>query len=522
MTHTSYRHSLSILRALVATAALCLIASSQVCSQATGLVVDYNLYDNVITYTLDGRVVDEPSVKKGQNIYVQISEFNPYSLTASVSSEQLSYSQSSVPGELSSGGAGSSLLSGVGSLFGGLNMGSSLTSAYSGIPGSRGASDLQVMEAQSRFESLTASLSAVEQEMAVTVDKINRFKQAESSISLAASDIESLKSNPHLRPSRMKEIIEEEIKYAFAKSDSEGIALLDVLDGQTRAADLQNTIKTYQQQKTAYAALSQEWKELASSVQLLASLTEDARFSYIVQASDSVQTIMSRKIGQSSEQFDSITVNQAYIEQSRDQLAKLRQVYEELQGDIFTYKFPPLQAENDEIVVDISVSRLATSTAPTTAFKQLTQRIPVYGGWKVTAGIGLAFNVLAGDNTRYSIVDDLIVGEDADQFTPAIVSFAHVYRQRASDINFAGSFGVGLPIFNGEGGQSASFYLGPTLIVGKRQKFLISAGLSGSRVVRLAGGLELGDSYTNSLNTLPTRNSYELGYFVSISYDILN
>ena len=44
----------------------------------------------------------------------------------------------------------------------------------------------------------------------------------------------------------------------------------------------------------------------------------------------------------------------------------------------------------------------------------------------------------------------------------------------------------------------------------------------GAKVRRLGSGLEAGDMLESATNTIPTIDKYELGYFISISYDIIN
>ena len=201
-------------------------------------------------------------------------------------------------------------------------------------------------------------------------------------------------------------------------------------------------------------------------------------------------------------------------------MAKLRQVWEEIQSDIFTYKFPPVQAEGDEVQVDIEVLRSDDSFGPT-RYKRLSQKIPVSGGWKVSGGLALNYGVLVNTPYSYTLIDNVIVADELDAFTPTIASLAHVYKQTTRNVNLGGSFGIGFPLFGGTSGQTISFFLGPTVILGKQQKFLISGGLMGAKVNRLSSGFMPGDVIESTINGIPTNDRYELGDFIGISYDLI-
>ena len=77
-----------------------------------------------------------PTANNGENIYVVLEEFNPYTMKA-VWKWNLQNNQDSEV-RLDQGLSGLSGFSGITSLFGGLNLGSSLEEIYTGIPKSRG------------------------------------------------------------------------------------------------------------------------------------------------------------------------------------------------------------------------------------------------------------------------------------------------------------------------------------------------------------------------------------------------
>ena len=202
-------------------------------------------------------------------------------------------------------------------------------------------------------------------------------------------------------------------------------------------------------------------------------------------------------------------------------MAQFRRVLEEIQSDIFVYKFPPVQAGGDVMNVKIDI-KIKDEDQTYDHYKTLHQQIPVNGGWKITAGIGLAFGVLQDQSFQYSTLNGRIVSSENDEFTPFITSFAHIYKRSTKSINIGGSFGVGYPLSDGGGVSSVAFFLGPTVVIGRRQKFLLSGGVMGAKVNRIGSGLQVGDSFDTSMgNQIPLTSKYEMGFYLSISYDLL-
>ncbi|MCB0684295.1 MAG: hypothetical protein KDC32_25805, partial [Saprospiraceae bacterium] len=71
-------------------------------------------------------------------------------------------------------------------------------------------------------------------------------------------------------------------------------------------------------------------------------------------------------------------------------------------------------------------------------------------------------------------------------------------------------------------GQSIAFFLGPSLIMGGSQRIVLSTGVMGARVERLTNGYQVGDAFDVNTAILPTDFSYQLGYFVGLSINVIN
>ncbi len=482
--------------------------------EINGLLVVYNLFDNTITYLQNGHQIDKPEVNSGDNIYVQIEEFNPYINKARLEVTQLNYSQSSMQlntnDDITSGG-----FQGVSQLLGGLSMGSDLQGGLFSFGSARGNQSKEAITIKSKYFDLTAELQDVESRINDAQEKVNLIQKQSQAQALAIADIESLKSNKLIRPTRIRDLMEEEIRFAFAKSKEEKITIDDLMNEESGTERVKSALDEYSTAVGAYKLLQKQWKKLSLNPTLLA--TEDSQLKRMQMSADSVSKIMALKIENQNEN-DVDDYENSY--QDINSLRLLRQTYEEIQNDIFTYKFPPLQAKEDQVVINLIVSQLDEDGSYTT-FKTVEQIIPITGDWKISGGVGLAFSKMIEQPYSYDVVDGLITSEPLDDFIPMFSSFVHAYRLTSKTVSYGLSFGVGFPLQSLDDSFSLSYFLGPTLIIGKSEKVLLTGGLMGSKVSRLSGGYMVGDSYPVLASTLPQRNRYELGYFLSFSYAVL-
>jgi hypothetical protein len=147
--------------------------------------------------------------------------------------------------------------------------------------------------------------------------------------------------------------------------------------------------------------------------------------------------------------------------------------------------------------------------------------IPTYGGIKVDASVGIAFGQFFDKPLSYFKEDstNIIVSSELDDFLPIIASFIHFYPSTSGNISVGGTFGVGFPVTGNESLQSIFFFLGPTILLGKNDRVVLSAGMMGGRNKSLSKGFQLGD-VVEGPGEIPTISSYELGGFVGISFNL--
>lgn len=480
------------------------------------LIVEYNLYNDEIKYFQNGKEIHKPYVSLSKNIIVRVKEFNHYVTKAKLVSNSSDYSQSSSIGSSDFKAQGNPMQS-ISNMITGLGLSSSLQESYDDINASRGMLDIEGQDIKKRYEVALKEFNAVEEQINRYSNKIQLLLKSEKSKRLALTDITTLKNNSFIRPSRVKELIEEEIEYAFAKLPDEKITVNDLVSDPMDAS--RSTIANYKKSIEKYNSLLTEWSIIKTEI---SNYSNSSNNDYLHHVSENA-SLVHNEISTHINDFDESSLNA--LEESIDMdnnitlLAELRQVYEELNSSDFTYSFAPVQAEKDEIELNISFQR-KTEFGEYENYKNVKQTIPVSGAWKISGGVGLCFGALQNERYKYSLRDQTIVADELDQFVPIVSSFMHFYKTSPRNINLGGSFGVGLPVLGGSSLQSASFFLGPTIIIGQSNRFLITVGAMGAKAERLTKGFSPGDQFPFFEDALPTNSRYELGYFLGLSFNV--
>lgn len=493
-----------------------LFSCTSLLSQVNGLVIEYDLFEDQVKYIREGVELEKPNVERGENIYVIVKEFNPYITRAHLeimNNTYDQYSESERGGNSDGGGMGFNMTG----LLGGLSTGSDVAESLNLFPRSRGVSSAEAAQLQSQFTTQLAKLKSAEAKVNNYAEKLRLFQKAELSRELALFDIEKLKQNPRIKPSRIREMIEEEVRFAFAKLPGEDIDIDDLINDAEQKENVKLTVRQYQDAIGEYKSMTSNWLNLSRQLEIL-EVTDDARLNFIKTATDSIITVIDKNV-KDSESTDLEKIIDLTLEPNLELLAELRQVHEELKSIDFQYSFSPVQALNDEMHLKLDFER-KDEDGDFEDYKSLTQIIPVTGGWKVNGSVGISFGQLFGERFDYVVEDDIIVGNNSDAFIPYITSFAHFYRQSPATVNFGASFGMGIPLQSSGDLQSVSFFLGPSAYVGQSQRLIITCGILGAKSQSLSNGFQIGDEFDGVTETLPVDRKYKIGAFLSMSFSI--
>jgi hypothetical protein len=178
-----------------------------------------------------------------------------------------------------------------------------------------------------------------------------------------------------------------------------------------------------------------------------------------------------------------------------------------------------LRPEKDLAQIELSLVPLDTAGLPELTTRNLNPiRVAIYGGLKINTSIGISFISFFDRPQTYFVREGRILGDDLDPFSPVVTTFVHFYPEGKRQTVVGGTFGLGIGI-GGEGSGLQNYMLGPSLIMGRGQRIVFSAGLMAGKVTRLGKGFQVGAPYDSP--ELPTKSIYELGGFLGISFNLL-
>lgn len=149
-------------------------------------------------------------------------------------------------------------------------------------------------------------------------------------------------------------------------------------------------------------------------------------------------------------------------------------------------------------------------------------------GWKIDFSSGFFFNIGLSDNSYYkdttginSPLDTALTfikqERNRNMFVPAVGILVHVYKRKCGEVAHGLSFGIST-----EDSKSLKYYLGVSYFLGKKDRFILNAGIVGGSVKRITGRYNKNEKY--AIASLPeeikTGDYFRVGGFVGVSYNI--
>mgnify|MGYP000072964537 CR=1 FL=1 len=491
---------------------------------AQNIHIYYDVSADSLYYLENGKLTAEPNFRKGKPVKLHVVNYNDYLYNLSI---ELDESDVNVPSAGSgqmfqvgnknllsqlmatagdSGGSGSSVQNNVdwlsNNMEGGANYATAESSAmaktYSRLSSTYSSSLKNIIRKEQRISTQTSSI-----ESDITIFAENQFMVAE---------IEQLKYNPQLRPDQIKRLSLEYLNRVFDDQDPADLDLSEVIKKGDIKTKLNKKINRYQE---LVAELEKEifFLELIKDSLVSLPLPSTAEKQSLAVAYDKVKETATNYEEQATTLAEQASELQNW--EMKD-LMSVRYTYEELKEHPFsyTYTFTPKQ---DEVKLNITLTPNDSAKVKNLNERKLAPiEFPTYGGVKVNASVGISFGGYFNRPQNYFSRDGQIRAEDGDAFLPIVTSFIHFYRQGQGPVSLGGSFGLGVAIGGETSGQT--YFLGPSIILGKGQRVVISTGIMGGRVQRLGQDFEVGDLFDES--NVPLRNVYEMGYFLGFSFNL--
>lgn len=198
---------------------------------------------------------------------------------------------------------------------------------------------------------------------------------------------------------------------------------------------------------------------------------------------------------------------------------EIAELYTAIQAMSFSYQYEiPAVGDRVNVKIDIHDHGTRIERARGDGVRLVSSRqyeIPVVGGWKINASLGMAGSYFFHHQNGFGIVDGRITSALIDRFTPSAAAYFHIYRRSASPVTFGPTIGAGMALNRL---HAAQFMLGGSLVLGDGEQMVITTGMIGGQVAKLAPGYTIGSPFTG--NTVPTEEGFDVGLFVGMSYSL--
>ncbi|MCB0589086.1 MAG: hypothetical protein KDD06_27605 [Phaeodactylibacter sp.] len=497
---------------------------------AQELRIEYDVQKDSLAYFRDGQPVKRAIARKGENVTLQIRNYNNYIYKVQVDEENHETRVAPVMG------------AGLGSFLGGPGGGSPL-SMFSGLfnlPGGQTSFPIEdfgggfddgdgFVTSESakaanalfkQFSQTTRLIKGTEKDLRTIGNEMNRIAQGQRVKEIAAGEIEKLRYNPALPPTQIRRLSMEYLETILGQ-ESDIQNLEELLEKASTGEELSQKLELYNKYTDELAGYYELVGWMRDSMSQIALSTD--KFAEFQDAIASFYGSGNTNIEQYREMAHVAEEALASMENYKlEQLIQLRYILEELKANTFSHTFRT-QAKGDRLKINLRLDPLDSLRTPGISARKLSALdIPVYGGFKVNASIGVSFGSFFNQPQAFFLRDSLIVSEDKDSYLPIVTSFIHFYSQSARSLSVGGAFGVGLSIGGDNGAQSIHFMLGPSFILGEGQRVAFSAGLMGGKVDRLGQGYKVGDRLISEAGALPIRSVYEMGMFIGLSFNVLS
>lgn len=496
--------------------------STQVFSQ--DLHIFYDSQNEDIRYEIDGKAISNPKVKSGNNVFLHVENYNNYIYRVRVKANK-SAINSSIAGN--GNNLFSSLFSGGGmpsfdllSISG--NQEKDPISFFGGDDDNMGFASAQSNNAfqalQMEINNTLFDIKSSEIEIINTGKSIQSEIEARNLYGVVAGEIDKLKRNPELKPQQIKYLADEYLRKIFKVNSVEEVDLEYVLE----RSDLNTIMAKHHvdlvKNKNNYEKELSKLDKLESKVHGFIGDVDNKLI--LEQSIKDIRKNGSKVINATNNDLEKVEkVMETESTNEVVTLTNLRYEYEAIMGNDFSYTYR-MPANGDQITMDVFFQNIEEASNTEGEIHKTKIEVPVSGGIKIDASVGLSFSVFMDDLEDYYLRNDQILADKKDDLQPLLTSYIHFYKQSMGNTSFGGSLGIGFPISGGGTLSSVSFLFGPSLIIGRNNRIVMTAGAMTGQVERLAQGYQVGDSFISEADLVPTKKLYELGYFFGITYKL--
>lgn len=507
---------------------LCFLLSCTV-AYSQALHVYYDVHDKQVSYVVDGDTIDSPVVKHRSDVFFHLENLNTYRFAVEVKQLQ---DKDAAGASGSAGNIFSSLMPGGGSPFpGGMsgllgNLSGESNLEYNNLTSEgeeRGLAETAEAEAlgsvREAYETLLFDMADTETKIEKANVALNASLDQRKYVVLARRELKRLKFRTDLQPAQIRNLSATFIKKALG-DHPEKVDVLTVAE--TRAAKLQKESGQLNKYVSQYESQLQTLSQLQGMLEATAVSPEHPLYKKLAASSENTfaKAVSFSEAANSNRSLVAKTL-QDNQDRFTSELIDLRYEIESLRANNFSHterytaEDGPFSLQATLFPLDTNGNRLGGSPVSLSPI-----RVAVKGGLRVSSSVGLSLGQYFNAPQEYLLRNGVVIGAEKDKFLPIMNTMLHFHSYSERGVVLGGTIGVGLPLTSNDAARSTTFLLGPSLVMGGKDKLFLTAGILGGRVERLGAGLNVGDPFTSLDGLLPVSDRYELGYFFSLSYKL--
>ncbi|MBS1663644.1 MAG: hypothetical protein JST68_21555 [Bacteroidetes bacterium] len=246
------------------------------------------------------------------------------------------------------------------------------------------------------------------------------------------------------------------------------------------------------------------------------------------------------QVSRTKDDYDHVTKDmQDRMAEAKDLLANIHKISDDgkiyslfddlkrINTSSYEYYAPLIPMKRDEAKVTFTVTADPLLTCPKPNEQKFAVTLRTKGGIKIDFSTGLFINAgnpdfLGKDYYYKPVTDSLSTISYANAGKKALVSIGalmHIYRRSSAPIKLAGSIGASL----NTGATVVNLHVGPSLIIGNKNRLVLSTGLTLRESKVLDKAYSEGAQYPAALlpEAVPTVTKFPLaGYFFSLTYNL--
>ncbi len=422
------------------------------------LEITYDAKSGNLKYMQGATQVTDPIVKKGQPVTLKVENYNNYLYDLEIKESHQDFhlgSDNNLLGNMQGFGFSQLLQGGGENLSGAFKIVPNFPiDMITGVPEILELGDSKkerlIIKLKRDAKEKIEILEGLQSEMVESEMAVDRFEKNEQFRSIALEEVKKIKYNAQLSTPKIKEHSEAILCKALNITPGSNCSISDVLKQGERDLAIKELIKDQESRLKKYNDNIENLKLIQTELRSLVPSNELIDLYFTMEKKIETAPKVANQSNQITASLQSL--QSKYKEQDINAIMDIWYEYEAIHSNDFSKTYSS-QAEGDIIVFDLkfNLKESAPETDAVQAIQLAPIKIPVYGGLKMNASVGVNFGQFFDRPKTYFVRDSTIIGQNGDSFLPMITSFMHFYSQGRSGVSFGGSLGLGIPIGGGQG-----------------------------------------------------------------------